>query len=422
VKGGWYDAGDQGKYVVNGGITVWTLLNWYERTKLLGKTIGDYGDGKLSIPEQKNKRNDLLDEVRWELEMLMKMQAPAGEKLSGMVHHKLHNEKWSAIPTAPDADNIPRYLKPPSTAATLNLAAVGAQCARLYKDEDATFAGKCQASAERAWAAAEKNPNLYAPGSDLVGGGPYGDSDVTDERYWAAAELYLTTGNPEYLTVIQRSPHYLKVPKQAGGGASSMSWQNVAALGTISIAVAGRPLPKADIAKAREAIVEAANKYAGCVDKTAYRLPYESSGGRYPWGSNSFVLNNAVISGLAYDFTKKDLYREVASEAMNYLLGRNPLAQSYVTGYGARPLQNPHHRFWAHQADAKFPSPPPGVVSGGPNSGLEDPQAKASGLSGCAPQKCFVDHIQSWSTNEIAINWNAPLVWLSGFLDEQGGN
>jgi endoglucanase len=157
----------------------------------------------------------------------------------------------------------------------------------------------------------------------------------------------------------------------------------------------------------------------GCIDKTAYRVPFESAGGRYPWGSNSFIVNNGVIFGLAYDFTKKEAFLKAAVDSLDYLLGRNPMAKSYITGYGARPLQNPHHRFWAHQESSQFPPPPPGILSGGPNSGIEDPYAQAAGLGGCAPQKCFVDHIQSWSTNEIAINWNAPLVWLAGFVDEK---
>ena len=104
---------------------------------------------------------------------------------------------------------------------------------------------------------------------------------------------------------------------------------------------------------------------------------------------------------------------------MNYVLGRNPLDKSYVSGYGERPLQNPHHRFWAHQANATFPSPPPGVLSGGPNSGLQDPYVQAAGLAGCAPQKCYVDNIEAWSANEEAINWNAPLAWVAAFLDEK---
>ena len=104
---------------------------------------------------------------------------------------------------------------------------------------------------------------------------------------------------------------------------------------------------------------------------------------------------------------------------MNYILGRNPLDKSYVTGYGERPLLNPHHRFWAHQANPAFPPPPPGVLSGGPNSGLQDPYVQAAGLAGCAPEKCYADNIEAWSANEEAINWNAPLAWVTAFLDEK---
>src|SRR5512133_3294259 len=419
VTGGWYDAGDYGKYVVNGGISVWTLMNWYERSKALGKSLADYGDGKLSIPENKNGKNDLLDEVRWELEMFMKMQVPDGEKLAGMVHHKLHNEKWTAIPTRPDEDKVPRFLKAPSTTATLNHAAVAAQCARIYKEADAAFARKCLASAEKAWVAAEKNPKLYAAGDDFKsGGGAYGDIDALDERYWAAAELFISTGKPEYLKAMQQSKQFLQVVTNAGGGLSAMAWANVASLGTISLAVVPNQLPKADVAKARDAVVAAAHKFLTAVENRGYRVPFE--GGQYPWGSNSFVANNGVVLGLAYDFTKKGTYAAAAIEGLNYLLGRNPMAKSYITGHGARPLQNPHHRFWAHQVDPKFPPPPPGLMSGGPNSKADDPTALAAGLAGCAAQKCYIDNIQSWTTNEIAINWNAPLVWFAGLADERG--
>lgn len=102
---------------------------------------------------------------------------------------------------------------------------------------------------------------------------------------------------------------------------------------------------------------------------------------------------------------------------MDYLLGRNAMAQSYVTGYGERPLLNPHHRFWAHQADPRYPKPPPGAVSGGPNSHMQDPYVRAAGLDGCAPQKCFIDHIEAYSVNEVAINWNAALAWSALWLD-----
>ena len=131
------------------------------------------------------------------------------------------------------------------------------------------------------------------------------------------------------------------------------------------------------------------------------------------------MLNNLIILGIAHDLTGDRRYLESAARGMDYLLGRNPLGQSYVTGYGERPINNPHHRFWAHQANPSRPSAPPGVISGGPNSGLQDPYAQ-SHLKGCAPAKCFADHIESYSTNEVAINWNAPLAWVAAFLDEKG--
>jgi len=419
VTGGWYDAGDHGKYVVNGGISVWTLLNWYERTKAFGSSLRDFGDGKLPIPERNNRLPDLLDEVRWEVEFLMRMQVPDGHPLGGMAHHKIHSERWTPIPTAPQADVVPRFLRPPSTSATLNLAAVAAQCARVYREIDPSFSNRCLGSAERAWLAAEAHPNVYAPGDDREGGGPYGDTDVTDEKYWAAAELFVTTGKPKYLKALSESQHYLKLPTQAGGAQSSFSWANVAGCGTVSLAVVPSGLSAADVNGARKNIIAAAKRYVDANSKGGYRVPFVSAGGRYPWGSNSFVLNNGIVLGLAYDLTKNQVFLDAGASAMDYILGRNPMATSYVSSYGTRSLKNPHHRFWAHQANAEFPSPPPGVVSGGPNSGIEDPVAKESGLGGCAPQKCYIDDIESWSTNEVAINWNAPLVWLTAFLDEK---
>src|SRR5690606_17997986 len=82
VLGGWYDAGDHGKYVVNGGIAVWTLLDLYERQRYLGHGVASLGDGSLAIPENENGVPDLLDEVRWELEFLLRMQVPPGRETS----------------------------------------------------------------------------------------------------------------------------------------------------------------------------------------------------------------------------------------------------------------------------------------------------------------------------------------------------
>ncbi len=411
VSGGWYDAGDHGKYVVNGGIAVWTLMNQFERAKYLGTSIADFGDGKMNIPENHNGVPDLLDEARWELDFMMKMQVPEGHPLAGMVHHKVHDKEWTGLATRPDQDSIPRFLHPVSTAATLNLAATAAQCARIWKAVDGAFAARCMKAAERAWAAALANPAVYANPADTVGGGGYDDGDVSDEFYWAAAELFVTTKGDTYKAFLSKSPHR--------NDASEMSWQQVAALGTTSLAVVPNGLAGAEVGAARAAIVKAAEGYLDVDRAAGYRVGAKTDGsGKLYWGSNSGVLNGALVMGLAYDFTKNGKYLPGVEDALSYILGRNPLDQSYVTGYGFRPLENPHHRFWARQANSTFPGPPPGIVSGGPNSSLQDPYVRAFGLAGCPAMKCFADHIESYSSNEVAINWNAPLAWVAAFLDE----
>jgi endoglucanase len=435
VTGGWYDAGDHGKYIVNGGISTWTVMNEYERALYLGNaTVAPFADNTLNIPESGNGKPDILDESRYNVELFLKMQVPAGNTLAGMVHHKAHDEMWTALAIRPDQDTQKRYLQPPSTAATLNFAAVTSQASRLWKQYDSAFAAKCLTAAETAWVAAVAHPAIFASMDQSTGGGAYGDNYVQDDFYWAACELYVTTGNTKYLDYIKSSTHYLKMPTELTGGEDKgltgcFDWGNTAGLGTISLALVPNNLPATDVATAQTNIKLAADKFISIANSQGYGVPIEEkqltdtlSG--FPWGSNSFVVNEAIVMSYAYEFSgKKDTkYLSGAAGAMDYILGRNPNVQSYVTGYGENPLENPHHRFWAYQADNTFPKAPPGCLSGGPNSGLQDPWVKGSGwaLGSRAPEKCFMDNIESWSTNEITINWNAPLAWVSAYLDEQG--
>ena len=204
VSGGWYDAGDHGKYVVDSGFAVWMLQNQYETLSRFGATARDFADGTMNIPERKNERPDLLDEARFNLEFMLRMQVPAGQPLAGMAHLKVHDNRWTPIPTMPDQDTTPRYLRPPTTAATLNLAAAAAQAARIWRPLDPAFAARCLTAAETAFAAALANPRLMSE-KDTPGGGTYADGGLDDERYWAAAELYITTGKPAYKAEIDRS-------------------------------------------------------------------------------------------------------------------------------------------------------------------------------------------------------------------------
>jgi endoglucanase len=431
VTGGWYDAGDQGKYVVNGGFSTWLLHNAVERAQVLGGSTKLLADGALHIPESGNGVMDVLDEARWELEFLLKMQIPPGKPLAGMAHHKMHDADWTALATAPHEDQQPRVLRPPSTAATLNLAAAAAQGARLWLGRDPDFAQRCLAAAESAWNAARKHPHRLAPPSDQLGGGPYDDDFVEDEFYWAAAELYLSTGKAAYQDYLQHSKldeglaSEFVIDGQAA--ASAATWQRVDLVGKMSLALAPPPSPtrpsyvsKKTSERYREQLIRSAELLLVTLAHQGYRFPMRpDAGNNYHWGSNADVLGNILILGAAADWVTHERFTNGAVAGMDYLLGRNALGKSYVSGYGARPLENPHHRFWAFQANPAYPKPPPGVASGGPNSDMQDPYIRAAGLKGCPQQKCYVDHIEAYSVNEVAINWNAALGWAAIWLEDR---
>lgn len=438
VTGGWYDAGDYGRYVVNGGISAWTLLNMYERALAKGTADKYYGDNTMNIPESGNRIPDILDEVRPELEFMLKMQTDRGKR-AGMVHHKVHDDRWTALGLSPadDADRE-RVLKPPTTAATLNMAACAAMGSRLYKDIDPSFANELISAAEVAWEAAVKNPAIYAPFISTMGGGPYGDDYVEDEFYWAACELYITTGKSQYYDYIKKSSHFLEMPVELTGGEAkhgfvgAFDWGNTQGLGTISLLLNEDVLSSSERTTLKNNIKKAADAWIAIQEKQGYGITIEQrpillddpSLVGYPWGSNSFVVNQCIVFAYAYDISGEGKYYNALTTAMDYIMGRNPNNQCYVSGYGSVPLENPHHRWFAYQLDPKFPKAPPGWLSGGPNSGLQDPWVKGMGWKpgGFPPQKCFLDNIESWSTNEVTINWNAPLAWVTGYLTELSDN
>ncbi|MFC9701365.1 glycoside hydrolase family 9 protein [Streptomyces sp. NPDC056943] len=412
VRGGWYDAGDHGKYVVNGGISTWLVVNSFERAERAGKDAA-LGDSTLRVPERGNGVPDVLDEARWELDFLMRMQVPGDKQYAGMAFHKIHDAAWTGMPMRPEQDAQPRELHRPSTAATLNLAAAAAQCARVFRPYDAAYADRCLSSARRAWTAARANPALYAPDSDGTGGGAYGDAQVTDEFYWAAAELYATTGESAYRDAVTSSSWHTSATAFTPYG---FGWADTAALGRLVLATVPNGLPATDVARVRASVTAAADGYLSRMTAQGYAVPVPADG--YFWGSNGEVANDAVVMAVAGELTGDARYRTGALETMDYLLGRNALGLSYVTGYGETSSQNQHHRFWAHQLDSSLPHPPAGSLAGGPNSALQDPVAVEK-LTGCAPAACYVDDIGSYSTNEVAVNWNAPLAWLAAYAAER---
>ncbi|NJP65185.1 glycoside hydrolase family 9 protein [Streptomyces spiramenti] len=408
VTGGWYDAGDHGKYVVNGGIATYQLLSAWERAVAEG-TQARLGDSTLAIPERGNGVPDILDEARWNLEFMLKMQVPSDKPLSGMVHHKVHDESWTGPPMLPHQDPKKRQLHRPSTAATLNLAAVAAQGSRIFAEIDPDFAEELETAAIRAYSAAERNQGLHAPREDRAGGGPYADDDVSDEIYWASAQLYLTTKSDKYLDAVRASRYH---KAGAAFNHNGFYWGSVAALAQLDLARFGNDLSEQN--DIRTWVSRAADRLIAFQQAERFGQAYTPTTGKYDWGSNASMLNNQVVLATAYDLTGETKYADAVFEAFDYLMGRNGLGQSYITGYGTNDSKNQHSRWYARSLDATLPNPPVGSVSGGPNSSLQDPLA-ASWLHGCAPQLCYVDNIEAWSVNEITINWNSALAWVSSF-------
>ena len=413
VSGGWYDAGDHGKYAVTGALSAAQLLAAYERGRVYATGSPVTRDGLSHIPENGNGMPDILDEARWELEFLLRMMVPDGEPLAGMVHHKVHDIAWTAVPMLPSDDPQPRALYRPSTAATLDIAAVAAQGARLFADQDPTFSERLLAAARKAWVAANANPALFAPTSDgLAGGGDYDDNSISDELFWAATELYLTTGDEAYLDMLRASPLWAADTLSPGG---AFDWRNVAGFARLQLALYGTGLPDVDRDAIRNSVLSAARHFLSLQKTEPFGVVYRPEDGRYDWGSNQLMLQNIIVLSAAFDLSGEKTYLDGAREGMDYILGRNALALSYITGYGTRAAKNQHSRWYAHQRDSQLPNPPVGSLAGGPNSTLVDDVARQH-LKGCAPQTCYADDIEAYGSNEIAINWNAPLVYVASFL------
>lgn len=411
VSGGWYDAGDFGKYVVNGGISVAQIMASYEHALIRhGQQSALAMSASFRTDNRSSNLPGILYEAKWQLDFLMKMQVPSGP-YKGMAHHKVHGVKWNGLPLWPHKDDVPRALHPPSTAATLNLAAATAQAARLFAPYDQIYAQHLLQVAENAYRAAKAHPKLLAPNvSGAFGGGDYDDNDITDEFYWAAAELYITSGQISYLSDLKSSPHWEgNVFDQTG-----ISWNRTAGWGRLQLALVPNDLQPDDLSRVRASVIQAADQMIALQSREAFGLIYPTAYG-LPWGSNNQVLQNMIVTASAYHLTHSPEYLAATMKSMDYILGRNALGQSYITGYGTQYSQHQHARIFAQHLDPSFPPMPKGALAGGPNSSLSDDYAKQT-LEGCAPQTCYVDHEKSYSTNEIAINWNAGLAYMASFL------
>lgn len=397
ASGGWHDAGDYGRYSVNTAVSLADLLLAHD---LYPTSFTD----DTGIPESGNGIPDILDEARYALEWLLRMQDPE----SGGVYHKLTSVNFPALLLLPEHDLMQMYFSPMSTTATADVAAVLALAARVYETLDPAFAQLCLTAAEKAWRWLQEFEG--APGFKNPAGmytGEYGDNDDRDERFWAAAELYRTTGAAGYGDAVRIAF------AQGGLSFTGLGWQEVSGFGSMAYLLStqdGKDAVVVDgltgriLGEAKEKLAQVqADTYGSSL------LPSE-----YGWGSNSGMLNNAVLMLLANRLQPEDAWLAGVDASRQYLLGGNVLGQCYFTGFGTKTVKQPHHR---PSAADRVRAPVPCMLAGGPNGQLQDPAVKAA-CEGQPPAACYVDDISSYSTNEIAINWNAPAVFVFAGLRE----
>lgn len=388
VSGGWHDAGDYGRYVAPGAMAAAQLMLAYE------KNPNVFTD-QTNIPESGNGVPDILDEVKYELDWMQKMQ-----DANGGVYHKVTCANFPGT-VMPQEETEELLIMPVSNTATGDFAGVMAMASRVYKDIDSSFSEQCLEASKKALAYLVENIDRggFANPRD-ISTGEYPDTHDEDELLWALAELYKTTNDATYAEQIKA----LSLEDVRGGlGWADMGFYGVYAY--LTSASTEKSVADALYSKVKERL----DAMTANMPKDAYASTIVRT---YPWGSNLSIANNGMLFLLSTEMNAMNgtdtqtTYLNGASLQLSYLLGRNANAYCFVTGYGELSPKNPHHR--PSQALGKAMI---GMLVGGPDSNLEDPYAKAT-LTGVPFAKCYADNEQSYSCNEITIYWNSPLVYL----------
>jgi endoglucanase len=378
---GWHDAGDYGKYTVNAGVTVGAMLAAFEE---YGAALAGLA---LPIPEAGDAVPDYLDEIRWELEWLFTMQYSATD---GRVSHKLTARDFEGF-VMPEADGSARYFVPWGSAATADFVAMMAQAARVYRPYDAAFADRCLHAAQISYAFLLANPaNQNADQSGFSTGG-YTTSDG-DDRLWAAAELWQTTGDAAALADFEK--------RAAGMGSkidSDFDWGNVKNLGMLVYLQSQRDGRNAELVDAiKNGLLAAAATLVSARGENGYGRALRN----YYWGANGSVARTCMVLQAANRVAPDPAYLDTCADQLGWLFGRNQYNRSQVTGVGKDPPLHPHHR--PSGADGIAP-PWPGLLVGGGDKATS-----------------WVDVQENYVVNEVAVNWNGALVYaLAGFLTQK---
>lgn len=407
LSGGWHDAGDYNKYVNYAEETVLDLLAAYaERPHIWGDDLG--------IPESGNGTPDILDEVRWELEWLLKMQIADGSVL-----HKVSVTDWT-LPSPPSSDVAPRRYAEATASATASACAVYARAAPLYVEFDDGFAGVLARAALDAWDWLEANPgssNYQNQGFSSVA---CEDLTYTQQmnRVCAASYLFHWTNSGDF-------KNYVDTNYTASTLASSHHaylWESTIQDGLLHYSENENATPSvaADIRdKYTSSMLGGSNLGRVLGAEDAYRSPMQT--GDWGWGSNRAKSKQAHMYSSCVEFgfeTSRTADWLSASEGyLHYLHGLNPNAICYLTNFevvGAEnSVQETYHGWFSHSSswdndNLTAYGPPPGYLVGGANPGYQ-PDGAYNGPPIVPPmfqpaQKSFLDWNTGWPENSWEVS------------------
>lgn len=401
MTGGWHDAGDFGRYISPAAVAVGHLLYAYE-------LFPESFQASLHIPESGNLLPDILNECLYELKWMLKMQAD-----NGGVYHKLTSFVHADF-LMPEEDKLPFLIYPVSTMATADFAASMALASRVYAPFDKAFSTQALEASRKAFAYMESHPYIGFHNPEGSNTGEYDDDCDIDERLWASAEL-LRTDTAHRDTYLKAFEKYSSMtPPEVSK--TDFGWTDVSGMATLCLLTdPGNTCGATRKREYEQILFTEADRLIELQKKSGFELSMQPED--FVWGSNMVVCNRSmllILASLCSEGDTSSQYREAALNQLHYLLGRNALDISYVTGEGEHAFKNPHNRPTACDG---IDQPMPGWVSGGPFKTPCDPAAIAAVPAGTAPMKCYVDDVGSYSTNEITIYWNSPAVFMTAFFN-----
>jgi len=397
MTGGWHDAGDFGRYVSAGAVAVGHVLYAYE-------LFPDSFKDSLNIPESGNGIPDILNECLYELKWMLKMQAP-----DGGAYHKLTAFNHAEF-IMPEDDHDRFLIFPVSSFSTADFAAVMALASRVYRPFLPEFADEALSRAKRAYEWLTKNLYIAFHNPEGCNTGEYDDDCDSDERIWVAAEMLRV--DPHNRELYLRDLRELVKDELTN---TDFGWTDVSGFASMSILTDPDTNAGTLLGTFKSMVLTECGRLSTILRSSGYRLGMENED--FVWGSNMVVANRAmlfILGSRVIDEALKAKYIVCALDHLNYLLGRNPMNISYISGEGTNTLKNPHNRVTAADGIEEIM---PGWVSGGPFRTPKDAAAIAAIPQGTPPMKCYLDDIGSYSTNEITIYWNSPLIFITAFVN-----